>query len=202
MAKWYVSIVIAVVTFLGFSTHEYVAPNQEIVLQFANQTSASKKVEKAIAEIKAQLLDLGAANIQVRQQKDGKLSIAYYSNKAVSNVKKLFSQDASLEFAYTSIEKDKSQFPYSKSAKDYELSIYELQNGFDLDSGLNGKSTVQVKRDFDKSSNQNIKLYSNKVEATQVSIFCKIAFKLQVEKSFVINNTEQTTPDTRAGPLS
>lgn len=203
LAKWYISALIVVLTLLGVgSNNAVVMPNQEIVLQFNEagaQTTAQN--QETIAAIKAQLQAIGAVNIQLQEQSNDKLTITYYSDIAIAEVKKIIQDNTSLETS-----KVQSNVPKNNSPKDhpgpsqsgYDFDVYEIKPL--TNTGLDGKGLTTVEHKFKEDRFFKADFYA------LINTFYKSApMVLEVsntcaDAAVLLNGTTCAVPDVRAGP--
>lgn len=201
-SKWYISALILILTLFGaISQQQITVPNQEIVLQFTDASITSKDTQNTIAIVKRQLQDLGVSNIQVKETENGKLKISYYSDTDIASVKERFSKEKNLTLDYTfnNENEDSSKDPFDDKNITYNLDIYEIQNGSDVEWDLNGTSVVELKSESNRFSNPNIYAFINAVEINE-SIE-KVAYKTYYNIAIAIDNTSHKIPEVRAGPL-
>ena len=202
-SKWYISALILILTLFGaISQQQITVPNQEIVLQFTDASITSKDTQNTIAIVKKQLQDIGVSNIQVKETENGKLKITYYSDADVASIKKTFSKEKNLTLDYTfnNQNEEPSKRPFDENAISYNLDIYEIQNGNDVEWDLNGTSVVELKSESNRLSNPNIYAFINAVEITEN--IEKVAYKIHYNIAIAIDNTSHKIPEVRAGPLA
>jgi len=196
--KKYFSALILILAFIGLYKAQPLAPNQQIVLQFANTQAASKEAKNALAIVTEQLQSIGIANIKVEEDEEKQLKITYYSAKDVASIKALLLKH-NLQFDYTSQNEEKA--PKDKKQNSYNLDICEIQNNSDTGSDLSGKYTLEVKQD-DRFHNPNIYTYINKIDTSEKDRIVKVAYKINKNIAIAIDNTSHKIPEVRAGPLS
>jgi len=198
--KWYLGALIIILTFLGISQEQYSVPNQEIVLQFINDEVSSDEAQDAIAIIIEQLESIGINYTQVRDE-EGKLKITYYSDIDIASVKKTLSEDNTLELDYTNYNQNDSKSPIDENSNSYQLDVYEIQEGNDLESDSN-KYALEFKTENDRFFTPNVYV---SVELTQVKEKNKIkyiAYNTYKNSAIAIENTLRKIPEVRAGPLA
>ena len=199
-AKWYFSILVIALTLLGVCQEQVSVPNQEIVMEFIYDEVTSDEVQDAIAVVKKQLQALGIDNIQVGEKEDGRLKIIYYSDVTVASIKKILSEEKNLELDYGPYSEDKehTRFPSSESKNGYNLDVYEIQNGTDAESDLNGTYVVELKYEYNRFSNPN--LYINKIDSSEKDSIVKVTYKVCRSIAIAIDHVSHNVPDVRAGP--
>ncbi|OUR91459.1 hypothetical protein A9Q87_10905 [Flavobacteriales bacterium 34_180_T64] len=203
-ARWYISTLIIILTLCGaVSQQQSALPNQEIVLQFANDHVSSDETQNAIVIVKQQLLAIGVDNIQVRKQEGGKLKITYYSTTDVASIKKILSNNQTSGIDYTSNNQDEKQAepPLDSNSNGYNLDVYEIQNGNDaLDLG--GKFALELKVENDRFLNSNVFMYTDGIDAEERDRIVKTAYKLNRNIAIAIEKISYIIPEVRAGPSS
>lgn len=198
--KWCFSTLIIILTFLGISHEQFALPNQEIVLQFNNDEVTSNEAQNAIAIVKQQLQAIGVSYTQVRKQ-DGKLKITYYSNIDIASIKKILSKKNNVELDYTYYNQDNKDFPVDTNSKNYELDIYEIQNGSDLESGFDG-SAIRLKTENDSFFTPNVFVSFRTIPVRDKDIIEAIAYAFYTNSAIAIQNTLHKIPQVRAGPVT
>ena len=99
--KLHIGFLILILTFLGVASQQQTVANQEIILQFTDVDVSSNEAQNTIAIVKLQLQDIGADNIQVKKEDNGKLKITYYSDANVASVKETLSKEEKLKLDFT-----------------------------------------------------------------------------------------------------
>lgn len=182
-----------------------VVPNQEIVLEFANQDVYKAEVHKAVAAIRRELLSLGVSNTKVfKNNQSGRLTISYYTDTDISYIQKILSDSKQVSFIHHSAVKDQKEnhFPFENEWVDYTASIQKIEKS----SGTK-LLTLQwgvIEKEFLRIDPLPLK----KIFGFQgVSSFLgAIPLNLQrnsINKRFLANKfLFVCLPETRAGPLS
>jgi hypothetical protein len=200
--KWYLSIFILIVAFLGAGLQQFSVPNQEIVLQFEDQEISLVETENAIANIKKQLQDIGVEKIQVYKGDNGVLKISYFSEIDVVSIKKLFSKEKALKLSYSllDIEEGTSKIPSKNKSNTYQLDVFEIQKSNGNEGDSNGL-VVELLPENDRSFNPDVYYsalvqdvrFKNKIE--------KVAYVIYSAISIEIDNSSYNIPEVRAGPV-
>ncbi len=199
-AKWFFSTFLILLAFFGVFHEEVSAPNQEIILEFVDVEVPENDVQKAIENVKQQLLNAGARNIKVQEAKNGTLKISYYSAVTVDNIKEALSKENNLVLNSTS----KKQTDHSSSSSEhseYNLDIYELNRGTDI-SGFDGKYVLEIKSDIDRLSNPNSYVSLGDIAIDKTDQLFKTAYRVNKYVVITIDNTSHKEPEVRAGPIS
>ncbi|EDP95385.1 hypothetical protein U8527_17005 [Kordia algicida OT-1] len=202
-AKRYLSAFVILLTLLGFYKEQTPAPNQEIELQFTNQT-VSQETKEVIDGIKKQLEALGVANIQVRQI-DGALKIAYYSDENVAAIKELLLEEipASNNESPNQTDDDNTVvFQEYTAIEGYKLEVYELHTTSNPFIGVQGKFILSLQKDYDKSPNPNSFANTNNFISGEVKHTIALAYTESSYTAIPKENTSYEIPDVRAGPFA
>ena len=200
--KWYLSIFVLIVAFLGAGLQQFSAPNQEIVLQFEDKEISLVKTENAIANIKKQLQDIGVEKIQVYKGANGVLKISYFSEIDVVSIKKIFSKEKALKLSYSLLdfEEGSTKMPSKNKSNTYQLDVFEIQKSNGNEGDSNGL-VVELLPENDRSFNPDVYYsallqelrFKNKIE--------KVAYIIYSNRSIEIDNSSYNTPEVRAGPV-
>ena len=198
-AKRYISALIIILALLGLSQHQMSVPNQEIVVQFMDDEVSSDDAQNAITIVKNQLQSIGVDNIQVIEEKDGKLKITYYSDIDVASIKDFLYQEKNLKLGYTSND-ESSKSPSDDESNNYNLDVYEIQKPSDTEWDFEGTLVLELKPDGDRFSNP--KVFAS-IEEINVEIdITRVAYKLHYNIAIEIDNTSYKIPEVRAGPVA
>ena len=204
LKKWYISTFIIILTLLGaVSQQQIVIPNQEIVLQFTDAEVTTEEVKNTIAIVKQQLQDLGVNNIQVKESEHGKLKITYYSDSDVASIKETFSKEDKLKIDFNSRNQNESsnEFPFHENTISYNLDVYEIQDGNDIEWDLNGISVVGFDTKSDRFFDPNSNFYFNQIEVSEDNSI-KHSYKVRKNIALAIDDILHKIPEVRAGPIS
>jgi len=161
--KLHIGFLILILTFLGVASQQQNSvANQEIVLQFTDIEASSYEAQNTIAIVKLHLQDIGADNIQVKKEENGKLKITYYSDADVASVKETLSKENKLKlhYAYNDDEEKDQKRSSDDGVISCNLDIYEIQNTNDVDLGLDG-IVLEKKSESDRYYDPNVFLPSN-----------------------------------------
>ncbi len=200
--KWYLGAFIVIVTLLGAGLQQFSVPNQEIVLQFEDEEISLFETEQAIANVKKQLQDIGVEKIKVYKGSNGILKITYFSDVAVSSIKKIFSQEKALKLNYPSIaiEEGTSKTPSDNKPNTYQLDVFEIQKSNGNEGDLNGL-VIELLPENDRSFNPDV-YYSALVQDVRFKNDVeKVAYKIYSTLSIEIDNATYNIPEVRAGPI-
>lgn len=141
--KWFYGTLFVLLAVLGVKMDRNMFSNQEIVVRFTEEGFNQDKAQKAIAEVKNQLQDVGVENILIRELEDGGLKITYYSDLAVSEIQQVLA-DAHLSAQPNSeIPRD---LPGDRPEKDfvtYELRVYEIHKQSQIDLDIEGTLVLE-----------------------------------------------------------
>lgn len=199
-SRRYIGALIIVLTFLGVVYQQQnTLPNQEIVLQFTDVKVSSAQTQNAIALVKEQLENLGADHIQVSETEEGILKITYYSANNVSHIKRSLAKENDLTLLHNQ-NKEPSNSPLESSSIGYNLNVYEIQNGNDVDWNFVENSIQQIKSDNERLLNPSVFVSiidSNNKEENSY----KVAYKINRNIALAIDNISHNIPEVRAGPI-
>ena len=201
--RWYLSTLIIFLTLLGAICHQGSSvPNQEIVLQFANNDITLDEAQIAITTVKEQLQTIGADNILVQEQGEGRLKITYYSNTDVASIKKILSKEKEVALKYAAHHHHEIpvEAPSDKTPMSYNLDIYEIQDESDV-YDLGGKLAIEIKAEHERCFNPNVFL-NIEVKDVNDHLIINTAYKLNRSIAIAIDHNTRTIPEVRAGPIS
>lgn len=179
-------------------------PNQEIVVQFANENISLNEAKHTISIVEEELLRIGVSHIQISEQEDGRLVISYYSDTNVEGIKKLLSEQKELALGF--IPSDKSEkplrFPSKKADIAYNLDVYEIQQGKYPASDLGGKCALELKTKHHRFVNYNYYIPANVGYPEVNDHHLKANFSFQRYAAIAKENCSHKIPEVRAGPLT
>ena len=200
--KWYLSIFVLIVAFLGAGLQQFSAPNQEIVLQFEDKEISLVKTENAIANIKKQLQDIGVKKIQVYKGANGVLKISYFSEIDVVSIKKIFSKEKALKLSYSLLdfEEGSTKMPSKNKSNTYQLDVFEIQKSNGNEGDSNGL-VVELLPEHDRYFNPDVYYSTLVYELRFKNKIEKVAYIIYSNRSIEIDNSSYNTPEVRAGPV-
>ena len=194
--KWYISVLVIVLTLLGVGQHQIAVPNQEIVVQFSKEVS-SEKTRDAIVIVKKQLQSAGVDNIQVYNEASG-LRITYYSVIDVESIKELL-DESNLELDYAS--SNQSNKSSKENSNIYNLDVYEIQKGNEYDLDFDG-FVLEQKPENPRYSSPNLYFSKEEIDIKDRHRFTEVKFVIQRNIAIAIDNTLHKIPEVRAGPTA
>lgn len=204
--KWYLSAALIFIVALGsvLGQRQTTVPNQEIVLQFANEDISLNDAQHTIAIVEQELQRIGIIDIQVSEQEDGRLVISYYSDTNVESIKKLLATQKELALGIVSSEKNKKplHFPSKKNIIGYNLDVYEIQDGQNSFSNSGGKCAVELKSGQQHFVNPNFYIPTENGFLVESEQILKSNFNFQRYIVIVKDYRSHKIPEVRAGPLS
>lgn len=202
IARWCISIFIFIVTLFGVVSQQHInLPNQEIVLQFTNDSISLNEVKNTIEILKNQLQTHGVENIQVVELEEGNIKITYYSDADVASIKKILSEEKSLNFDYAlnNQEGNESKIP-SNHSNTYNLNVFEIHKQ-NTGADFGGKYALEQKSENNRFFIPNLYVSSNEIIFRNTDFVFKEVNKFR-NITFVIDNTSYKIPDGRAGPMA
>lgn len=199
LKNWCLATFAILLTIVGVGFVPFSVPNQEIVVQFKDVVSV-EDADAAIAQVSAQLLRLGAEDVQIKRLNDGSLKITYFSAVAVSLIQETFAKQQFGVFDTTTGDKN-TGLPFQVSADAYKFTISEIGGGTVLDNGLKGhvfeietKSSRFYPPDFFSSASVN---------ANEDQLFlARISITINSQPVLIVDYTSRLLPETRAGPIA
>ena len=197
--KKYFSALIIILVLLGLSQHKMSVPNQEIVVQITDEETLSDDALNAIEIVIKQLRSIGAENIHLIEEENGKLKITYYSEIGVANVKDILSQEESLKLGHTSNTDNSSRIPVNDDPNSYNFDVFEIQKPSDSEWDFEGTLVLELKPDGERFSNP--KVFASTDENEVEVDFAKVAYKVHSKIAIAIDNRSHKIPEVRAGPL-
>lgn len=202
-SRWYISILIITLTFLGgvASTHQVVAPNQEIVLQFSSNEVSAQDTAAAIARIKNQLKTAGVSHINVKNGREGQLKITYFSTSNVDRIKLLLTKGISLNVAVAAQTNPKYPFPLQQHTTIYDFDVYEIHQSEDF-SELGNPLALEIKVENDRLVSFNLVAFDLNKNYDSNSNQVDVAYKHIRHSVLAIASIAYQIPEVRAGPLS
>ncbi|MBO3099780.1 hypothetical protein [Gelidibacter pelagius] len=204
--KWFISAALIFIAVLGgvLGQQKSIVPNQEIVVQFANENISLNDAKHTITIVEKELHRIGVSHIQISGQEDGRLVISYYSDTNVEGIKKMLSEQNELALGLFSSEKKENplKFPTKKESIAYNLDVYEIQQGQPSNSDLGGKCALELKTKHHRFVNYNfyIPSYVGYPEVNNHTL--KANFSFQRYAAITKEYCSHKIPEVRAGPLS
>ena len=202
--RGYIGILIVILTFLGVvDQQKFIAPNQEIVLQFAEGDFSYESAQLTISFFKQQLEFLGAENIQVKEQKNGQLTLTYFCLEDASAVKRMLSNDNEIHFAYASqLKSDPADGSSNQDSTPFNLDVFDLKKTNDVDWNLEGTLVLEIKSETVRFLIPYLSapLLSNSEK--HLSSVLRTAFNSCKVNTLALRNTFVSIPEVRAGPTT
>jgi len=185
------------------SQQEFSIPNQEIVVQFANDEVTSVEVEQTIATIKKQLEDIGVEHIQIHESENGSLKISYFSDVNVASIKKIISEEHEFQLGVASIFQNETsnETPSKEKSNTYKFDVYEIQKGDDSEKDLNGLA-LELKPEVDRFYKPNVYFIKTEIDVWKTNKIEKVAYTIQKTIATEIDRVSHIIPEVRAGPTS
>lgn len=202
-ARWYISILIITLTFLGSiaSTQRASIPNQEIILRFSSENVSTEDTLNTITSVKQQLETAGINDIKVQALQNGQLKITYYSNSDVDSIKTLLSNEGALYLGYLTQDRNQSETPSKEKKLQYNFDVYEIHQGHNL-SDSDNQLALEIKVENDRLINPNVVGFDNSEQYDSKDNLVKVAYKYRRNIAIAINHISYKIPEVRAGPLA
>ena len=191
---------IILLTFLGVGQHQISVPNQQIVVQFVDDVS-SDETQNTVAIVKKQLLNIGAENIRVSENEEGKLKISYYSNLDIARFKNILSEENQLELGIVENQQEsESKLPSKENQNTCNFDVYEIQKESNSDWDFNGTNVLELNPEGNRFSKPKVYATINEIDFQEKD--SKVTFKVYYRIAIAIDNTSHNIPDVRAGPIA
>ncbi len=198
LKKGYIAAFAILLAVVGIGFVPSSVPNQEIVVQFSQETS-SQESNAAIVQVKEQLLKLGIEDVKILEGENGALRISYYSDIDVLFVQEIFARQQVGLFKNTN--NNNSDFPFKDTTDAYQFTVSEIGAGdASVNNGLKGH--------FLEIESKSHRFYPPEFFFTSLSNSIKKEIKLAElseliysEQAVVDTITSYLLPETRAGPV-
>lgn len=200
-AKWCISTLIIILALLGLSQEQTKVSNQQILLQFTDLETASKTSNnEVLATITKKLRVLGIDTIEIIENDETQLSIRYYSDIDALSVKEFLSQDGELPLTLGDEDLPPLEFPKEQFPENYSLVVSDLQQQANDGLSLNGKLAFELKQNYNRFFSPVV-IKPNTAIVFKQDIIVSVAYRINKIIAIAIDNTSQTIPEVRAGPL-
>lgn len=200
-AKWCISTLIIILALLGLSQEQSKASNQQILLKFTDSETASETVhDEVLANITKKLNVLGIDAIEIIDNDETQVSIRYYSDLDVLSVKEFLSQDGELPLSLEDEDVFPFEFPNDQFPDNYSLVVSDLQQQTNDGLSLNGKFAFELRQNYNRYFSPVV-IQPNTSILFKSDIVVSVAYKINKIIASAIDNTSQTIPEVRAGPL-
>ncbi len=205
--KWYFGFLLTALATFVVLQQQAVVPNQQIVVQFVSTQISALDAEDAIREIQSQLQTVGVTNTRISKNlHNGQLTITYYSDADVANIKQLFVDHQQLIVDAVGLalsNKSTEQEPEEQDVlKAYHLDIYEVTPDTDLVVDYNATYHVEVDQRTDGAI-QSLHTVPHLPCDTSLSLVAaRLANLVAIHSTdFVHTTPSYTIPEVRAGPI-
>ncbi len=195
--RWYLLTLLVSLTLLGLSQSEYTVPNQELVVQFSNAQISDEDADIAILDLKSQLVSIGAENIQVIEDRDGKLKISYFTAKDSEEIKSILSEE--FEVSYSKTNKNDSDHSKNQHSSDFYFDVVEIWETNDVNPISKGV-VIDIKAESDRFYKPKHISGSQSAHSVQVNIMAEVEFSTYFVIALTIKQPEFKFPEVRAGP--
>lgn len=197
--KWYLIAFVVTLAIVGISLEQKEVPNQEIHIQFSDTEAKQDQIQHAVALVKNELNSLKIDNLRIEELANETLKISYYSDVAISDIRKVLSDAIEVgrtDGSYTAY--DNSQLPFEKEIAPYHLDIYKIQETKDL----NGATSDVLEPKSEATRSSSVKSYAtlSKLTLKQQNNTEKIVYNAYTKGAIALNNSSNKIPESRAGP--
>jgi hypothetical protein len=197
--KWYISTLVLIFALLGIGQQHITAPNQEIVIKFADVSTSTAETQHAIAEIQTQLRRIGVSEVKIQKDVQGQLKISYYSDIEVSKVRQLLSGDLQQEYSLNLQNSEKQS--QKESSNSYNLDVYEIKQSSDLEIDFEGH-LVELKAESDRFYSPSIFALASEFNGKTKSNIEAVAYNVYGNLALAIDTLSYQIPEVRAGPYT
>ncbi|WP_299111603.1 hypothetical protein [uncultured Winogradskyella sp.] len=185
------------VTFLEPNT----VPNQQIVIQFSNDTITIADTEDTIEAIQNKLQSIGVTQIQIGQSKTGQLRITYFSEEDVADIQKALFNAEDFQVAYSPSVQSSKDFPNVPKVKDYELNVSEIKTSTSNTWDFEGTEVATFNPKSDHSNTLKVHNSGNQVSSELNNHVINTIVEAYKVAAIVSNNSSYKIPEVRAGPM-
>lgn len=199
--KLQLGILIVLFAFFGTYVEHTSAPNQQIVIQFAEGSISACDEESAINSIREKLQNIGAEAIVIGDNKEGLLKITYYSDTAIELVQNILSHETDYDLTSNSATDYPFETPSKSDHQDYKLNISEIQESGNTNWDFEGTQVVELNHKSDRFNHLKVNTFAKYFES-------RIHPNLELNKLliaqfsvFVIDAYSYKIPEVRAGPI-
>lgn len=200
IARWCLSAFIFSLTLFGVLSQQQVSlPNQEVVLQFSEESLSAKDLQLVLGDVKHQLLEAGVSNLQVKAFDNGEFRISYYSTVDVAIIKKAFNAEAKLQISNAEQQKP-FETPSEVPSKKYNVDVYEIQAGNTSDWDFKGTLVLQIESKSDRYIASNTLFSVGFLDARKSEIIHQTKFKVFQKIFLGLDAGLHVIPEVRAGP--
>lgn len=196
-SRWYIGFLLFLFACIGVFQKQVSVPNQEIVLEFADDKVNESDIKSAIADVQKKLLDIGVSDIRVAETQGNTLKISYFSATPIDNIKEvLLAED---QFVLNQDSEGKQEEEKNESSADYKINVYELTD--DTDLANNNKLIFENHYKSDRFIAYDYGFVKSSKVSKANQLF-KIAYNTYKNNPFTKDYTSHKEPEVRAGPYS
>ena len=203
-SKWYISTLIVFLALLtALVQQQFVAPNQEVVLQFQENDTSLEDAQETIEIITKRLQELGVQEVQIIEEGD-QIKITYYSDHNVASIKEQLQVSSLVQVnsASNDLDKGRSNLPIDEQDRVFNLDVFEIQKEDESQRGLEGTLVLE----FDPLSDRLIKPEqygaTHSLDSESVSELTALALKVNNRIVHAIGSPLFIIPEVRAGPTA
>ena len=203
-SKWYISTLIVFLALLtALVQQQFVAPNQEVVLQFQENDTSLEDAQETIEIITKRLQELGVQEVQIIEEGD-QIKITYYSDHNVASIKEQLQVSSLVQVnsASNDLDKGRSNLPIDEQDRVFNLDVFEIQKEDESQRGLEGTLVFE----FDPLSDRLIKPEqygaTHSLDSESVSELTALALKVNKRIVLAIGSPLFIIPEVRARPTA
>lgn len=199
--KLHIGVIIILLAIIGAYAERTTIPNQQITIQFLDDTISTKAAEKTIQVVKAQLQSIGVNNILIGKHKEGQLKIVYFSNTNVSHIQNVLNKAKRLKFNYAAHNKNSNELPKNKTLEDFQINVSKIQNETYSNWGLDGILAEAFNYKSDRFNSLKLNNSATVTHCKLSNAKTEITFRVNSITTSTLDNIYYKLPEVRAGPV-
>lgn len=199
--KLHFGLITVLLAFLVTFFEPNTVPNQQIVIQFSNDTITIADTEDTIEAIQNKLQSIGVTQIQIGQSKTGQLRITYFSEEDVADIQKALFNAEDFQVAYNPSGQSSKDFPNVPKVKDYELNVSEIKTSTSNTWDFEGTEVATFNPKSDHSNTLKVHNSGNQVSSELNNHVINTIVEAYKVAAIVSNNSSYKIPEVRAGPM-
>jgi hypothetical protein len=192
--KWYFGGLVAFMLLYVVSQQRETIPNQEIKFEFSEVVS-SQEISSLLNHVELQLKAVGATQINVVTDVNGKIKLNYFSEQSAVRIEYLLRHTDKYNASQLSLAK-----AVSKST--IKLDVYDINKPLEPTSGFDDTIIIEHKSEFDRFV--GAKTYANTDTIKYIDLALAIQSNKVLKENTIVflSSTLHNLPEVRAGPLA
>ncbi|WP_299102573.1 hypothetical protein [uncultured Winogradskyella sp.] len=199
--KLHFGILAVLLAFLGTFFEQGEAPNQQIVIQFSNETTSIEESENAILSIQEKLKSIGVSDITIGQSNSGLLRITYYSTADVMQIQDALYNAEGFEIFNNKTDQSSTEFPDNQKANDYKINVSEIKAQTPIAWDLEGTQVAEFNHKTDQSHTLKVQNLGNQVYPEPNNCIVNSIIATYKKAAILKNTSSYKIPEVRAGPM-